>query len=84
MASFYKRHTVSPDGINPNDFRIQHDEIKCACRKPVIPEIIEKELQRRIGDIPETCKKAAEASIYCGLTCALEALIVSIDKGVLP
>jgi len=72
-----KRHTFAPDGINPNDFRIQRDicfpEIKCVrCNKPVIPELIKEELQRRIGDIPETCKRAAEVSIYCGLTCALE------------
>ena len=49
------------------------------CGKGIDRQFIYEELQRRIGDIPETCKYAAENSVYCGLTCSMEDL-ATIDQ----
>jgi len=43
----------------------------CSCGTPIDLEAVQMELRCRTGDIQETCERAAAASVYCGLTCAL-------------
>jgi hypothetical protein len=49
------------------------------CDGPVDEDHIRAELRHRTGDIPETCERAAAASVFCGLTCALEDLAAVND-----
>lgn len=42
------------------------------CGYRIDREAVQRELRRRTGDIPETCNRAADSSVFCGLTCALE------------
>ena len=49
------------------------------CGGPVIQEVIRRELWERTGDIPETCLRASQASVFCGLTCALEGFSAQVS-----
>ncbi len=42
------------------------------CDGFIDPEAIRRELTTRTRDIPETVERAAAASVFCGLSCALE------------
>lgn len=42
------------------------------CGRAIDRELIAKDLRTRTPDNPETCQRAAEASVFCSLTCALE------------